>query len=82
MKLVGFKTQGKTKTGLIENQKITEINSSMIEAINTLNVDELELLNTYKLQEVEILAPISPSKIVCIGLNYTDHAKELDMDHP
>ncbi len=82
MKLVGFKTQGKTKTGFIENQKITEINSSMIEAINTLNVDELELLNSYQLQEVEIIAPIAPSKIVCIGLNYTDHAKELDMDLP
>ena len=79
---MGFKTQGKIKTGLIENQKITEINSSMIEAINTSNIDELELLNTYKLQEVEILAPISPSKIVCIGLNYTDHAKELDMAIP
>jgi len=25
---------------------------------------------------------ISPSKIVCVGLNYTDHAKELDMNIP
>jgi 2-keto-4-pentenoate hydratase/2-oxohepta-3-ene-1,7-dioic acid hydratase in catechol pathway len=31
---------------------------------------------------VEILPPTDPSKIVCIGLNYEDHAKEGGMDLP
>ncbi|MFB6071305.1 MAG: fumarylacetoacetate hydrolase family protein [Halanaeroarchaeum sp.] len=31
---------------------------------------------TYDPVEVEILPPTDPSKIVCIGLNYADHAEE------
>ena len=32
--------------------------------------------------EVEILPPCDPSKIVCIGLNYADHAAETDSEVP
>jgi 2-keto-4-pentenoate hydratase/2-oxohepta-3-ene-1,7-dioic acid hydratase in catechol pathway len=31
---------------------------------------------------VRVLAPVAPSKIVCIGLNYTDHAAELGKTLP
>jgi len=34
------------------------------------------------LEDVELLAPSQPSKIVCVGLNYTEHAKELKMQLP
>jgi 2-keto-4-pentenoate hydratase/2-oxohepta-3-ene-1,7-dioic acid hydratase in catechol pathway len=34
------------------------------------------------LSGVRILAPVHPSKIVCIGLNYTDHAAELGKKLP
>ena len=34
------------------------------------------------LAETKFLPPCRPSKIVCIGLNYVDHAKELGMDIP
>lgn len=34
------------------------------------------------LEEVELLAPCQPSKIVCIGLNYVEHAHELKMALP
>jgi len=37
---------------------------------------------SYDLDEVDILAPCEPSKIVCIGLNYADHAEETGMDVP
>lgn len=36
----------------------------------------------YSLQNVELLSPTTPSKIVCIGLNYTEHANELKMKLP
>ncbi|HTY90375.1 MAG TPA: fumarylacetoacetate hydrolase family protein [Methanocella sp.] len=32
----------------------------------------------YKLDEVKILPPCTPSKIVCVGCNYVEHAKELN----
>jgi 2-keto-4-pentenoate hydratase/2-oxohepta-3-ene-1,7-dioic acid hydratase in catechol pathway len=34
------------------------------------------------LESVKLLAPSQPSKIVCIGRNYTEHAKELGNDVP
>lgn len=34
------------------------------------------------LEDVELLAPCQPSKIVCVGLNYTEHAHELKMELP
>ncbi|MBO8127427.1 MAG: fumarylacetoacetate hydrolase family protein [Firmicutes bacterium] len=34
------------------------------------------------LEEVKLLAPVMPSKIVCVGLNYRDHAQEMDLPIP
>jgi 2-keto-4-pentenoate hydratase/2-oxohepta-3-ene-1,7-dioic acid hydratase in catechol pathway len=34
------------------------------------------------LAAVKVLAPVRPSKIVCVGLNYRDHAAELGMKQP
>ncbi|RMG69658.1 MAG: DUF2437 domain-containing protein, partial [Nitrospirae bacterium] len=34
------------------------------------------------LTDVKILTPCKPSKIVCVGLNYRDHAEELGMPIP
>ena len=31
----------------------------------------------YPLSEVRLLAPVTPSKIVCVGRNYAEHAREL-----
>lgn len=36
----------------------------------------------FELSELRVLPPASPSKIVCVGLNYLDHAKELSMGIP
>jgi len=70
------------KVGILKRDKIMEINSSMIEAINRPKTDELEILRTYNLQDVNISVPVLPSKIVCVGLNYIDHANELGMELP
>jgi 2-keto-4-pentenoate hydratase/2-oxohepta-3-ene-1,7-dioic acid hydratase in catechol pathway len=37
---------------------------------------------TYAVEEVDVLAPVEPSKIVCVGLNYADHAEEQNKDVP
>ena len=38
--------------------------------------------NSYDPSEVEILPPVDPSKVVCIGRNYADHADEMGSDVP
>lgn len=36
----------------------------------------------FELSELRVLPPATPSKIVCTGLNYQDHARELSMGIP
>lgn len=36
----------------------------------------------FELSELRVLPPSFPSKIVCVGLNYKDHAEELSMEVP
>lgn len=35
-----------------------------------------------QIDDLKYLSPVKPSKIVCVGLNYVDHAKELQMRVP
>ncbi|ACV10462.1 5-carboxymethyl-2-hydroxymuconateDelta-isomerase [Halorhabdus utahensis DSM 12940] len=37
---------------------------------------------TYRASDVDVLAPAQPTKIVCIGRNFVDHADEQDADVP
>ena len=34
------------------------------------------------LSAADLLAPVTPSKIICVGRNYRDHAKELGNEMP
>jgi len=50
---------------------------------DTINLSSTKSVpGTLKLAEVSLLPPVKPSKIVCVGLNYKDHAKELGMALP
>jgi 2-keto-4-pentenoate hydratase/2-oxohepta-3-ene-1,7-dioic acid hydratase in catechol pathway len=37
---------------------------------------------TYRLDEVRLLSPCFPSKVVAVGLNYRDHAEEVNLPVP
>ncbi len=37
---------------------------------------------SYDLKDLDVLPPSDPTKIICVGLNYHDHAAELDMEVP
>lgn len=48
-------------------------------------VEKTLYCDTFSIDELQVLNPSIPSKIICVGLNYVDHAKELNMtmpDHP
>ncbi len=38
--------------------------------------------DTFLFSDLELLPPVKPGKIICVGLNYIDHAKELNMQVP
>ncbi len=82
MKIIRFLKDNQEKTGLLEDDQIIELSCSSLEAINSQNINRFEKGGVYKLEDVTIVPPVSPSKIVCIGLNYRDHAAELNMELP
>src|SRR3989304_5510413 len=47
-----------------------------------INVNRGLYSDTFLLSELQLLPPTQPSKIICVGLNYRDHAMELDMTIP
>ena len=53
--------------GVLEGETISEVPSLFKFGRGT----------THGLSSVRLLPPVSPSKIVCVGRNYADHAKEL-----
>jgi len=51
------------------------------DTVRCLNVEE-GLPDDIPLAEVELLPLVRPSKVVCVGLNYHDHARELGLPLP
>jgi 2-keto-4-pentenoate hydratase/2-oxohepta-3-ene-1,7-dioic acid hydratase in catechol pathway len=82
MKFLRYAVDNREKNGILINGGVLEITHSLIKATKTLNIENLDKKLVYPLEEVKILPPVSPSKIVCVGLNYRDHAVELNMDLP
>ena len=74
----------KIKSGFLDDDgKVIELKGDILDYfdkdIKTILDDILE---SHSLEDIEILSPTEPSKIVCIGLNYKDHAKELNLELP
>jgi 2-keto-4-pentenoate hydratase/2-oxohepta-3-ene-1,7-dioic acid hydratase in catechol pathway len=49
---------------------------------NRVIVDRGLYNDTFLLIDLQLLPPVQPSKLICVGLNYRDHARELDMEIP
>ncbi len=86
MKYIRYQTpSGQKHTGIIENNLIYRLDyDSVIEAIKNEEIikDTYKSSATDQLDDVKILVPVDASKIVCVGLNYSDHADELEMKLP
>lgn len=80
MKILRFQKDNNEAVGILKNRMVYEVSSEsrIVPQIGSCP----ELGNSHSLDEVKILPPVYPSKVVCVGLNYRDHAKELDMELP
>jgi len=72
---IRFMHDNQEKQGFLAEGAIRLIDGDMLQG-GTISNEALAF------DEVSILAPCCPSKVVCIGLNYKDHAKEMNMDMP
>jgi 2-keto-4-pentenoate hydratase/2-oxohepta-3-ene-1,7-dioic acid hydratase in catechol pathway len=62
-----FRYNNNTFYGEVDDGKVASVEGSFMEC---------------ELSDLEILPPSTPSKVVCVGLNYHDHAKELGLSVP
>jgi 2-keto-4-pentenoate hydratase/2-oxohepta-3-ene-1,7-dioic acid hydratase in catechol pathway len=81
MRLVTFSIAGKSEAGVLAGDKVTGYGTDMLSVIAS--GDLLPTGSVYDLKDVKLLAPVPrPPKLICIGLNYLDHAKETGQQVP
>ncbi|MFB3885650.1 MAG: fumarylacetoacetate hydrolase family protein [Thermodesulfobacteriota bacterium] len=75
MKIIRYRDGDVIKWGTVEEDRVRELDGNPF--------GEFRLLAKGKrVEEVRLLSPCLPSKIVAVGLNYRDHAEELEMKIP
>jgi len=71
MKICRFKNEGITHIGIFDGLEVHLFGDDLKDHVRSFGIDEIELL-----------PPVAPSKVVCIGRNYSEHAKELGNEVP
>ena len=75
MRLVRFLVCDQVRYGIVEGDRVRELLRPYFEGIAPMRT-------THAMADVRLLAPTRPSKMLCIGLNYRDHAKEMGKPLP
>ncbi|GAB4542243.1 MAG: fumarylacetoacetate hydrolase family protein [Anaerolineales bacterium] len=76
MKIVRYQTQDSAPAyGWLQGEKVGEVQGDVFGEYRRREAKT-------PLKEARLLAPCQPSKIVCVGRNYVEHAKELGNDVP
>ena len=78
MKICRFLHNNEIKFGAIQDESIYEFDANDIFSCQNANLKSNKLSKF----EVKILSPVAPSKIVCVGRNYSAHAAELGNEVP
>ena len=75
MRIVRFSTGRNARYGVLEGEKIRGLRGSPFARVAFDG-------SGFDLRDVNLLAPCTPSKIVCLGLNYRSHAEETKLPIP
>ena len=94
MKLLRYGPKGQEKPGILDKDGqirdlsgvVKDIDGKVLtdlSAIRAANLESLPLVGSFKAGGVRIAEPVARvGKFLCIGLNYSDHAKESGMPEP
>ena len=86
MKFLRFFTDDNNlKTGYFDGEKVVELSDSIINILNNWEVSgyiENNIITNYSIEDIAFAPVCEPTKIICVGLNYKDHAQELGMELP
>jgi 2-keto-4-pentenoate hydratase/2-oxohepta-3-ene-1,7-dioic acid hydratase in catechol pathway len=75
MRLVRFMVHGRTAYGILNKDETAELDCAGYASLSSIRA-------RHRTADVILLAPCVPTKIVAVGLNYRDHARELGMQVP
>ncbi|MDK2821714.1 MAG: hypothetical protein PWP31_1679 [Clostridia bacterium] len=75
LRLARFSYQDQVAYGEIKGEEILELSGADIANLKPTG-------KAYKLADVKLLAPSEPTKVVCLGLNYVNHAEEWNLKMP
>lgn len=89
MRLVSFERDGKAALGIREGEDVRVIGSETLESLLARGVDLVGYAREHASQErvpvsqIRFLPPLSrPPKIICVGLNFSDHTSESKYEQP
>lgn len=86
MKYCRFQINGRAEYGLVEpfagKDEITRLFLKPLDAGEEIEDLPTKAMTRLALAEAKLLAPVRPSKIVCVGRNYRAHAAELGNEIP
>jgi 2-keto-4-pentenoate hydratase/2-oxohepta-3-ene-1,7-dioic acid hydratase in catechol pathway len=75
MKLARFEYEDTVSFGIVREQTVVLLNGSPLDTYEETPV-------CHPLADVKLLPPVVPTKIVCIGMNYREHIKEIGAEVP
>ena len=75
MRIVRFSYTSQIYFGIIDDESVTVLKNLPFIRIQPAN-------KRIPLNKIKLLAPVNPSKVVLVGLNYREHARELGMAIP
>jgi 2-keto-4-pentenoate hydratase/2-oxohepta-3-ene-1,7-dioic acid hydratase in catechol pathway len=81
MRIVRFSAGNQSKYGILKDNLIQSLAADPYTSFASKSEFQLDG-QTYPLAEVSLLSPCVPSKVVCFGVNYRDHAKEMNDTPP
>lgn len=84
MKFCRFQSEGQAQYGIVEPVAGHDVITRLLlqEPTGTLQDLPSKSIASLRLSEAVLLAPVDPSKIICVGRNYREHAAELGNEVP
>ncbi|MBL7139982.1 MAG: fumarylacetoacetate hydrolase family protein [Planctomycetes bacterium] len=70
MRFVRYQVDGEVRHGVIEGDRVRELLRTFFDGV-------VPMATSYALDDLDLLAPCRPTKMLCLGINYRDHAEEM-----
>jgi 2-keto-4-pentenoate hydratase/2-oxohepta-3-ene-1,7-dioic acid hydratase in catechol pathway len=82
LRIVRFKGGGRPRYGILDGKSVRALPASPFSPRGRAVLEEGLDGREHRLDEVKLLAPCTPSKVICLGVNYRSHAVEMGLAIP